>query len=493
MKILSLNSRDTNSKRKRKRIKDLERETKTDFLCLQESKKKVVTKDLCDTMWIDKDFGWSYSGSSGSVGGLIIIWKKPLFKLEQQWITLGALAVRGRWGEDEDLIINVANVYAPCDTNEQQALWNEIKNWVRDRQEELWCICGDFNSVVHQSKIKGLGKWFNNNKSRNFAQFIAETELCDLPLLKRKFTLYKDNGSSCSRLDRFLLSTGWCNRWKDVKQISLKRSISDHAPILLENVQNMKRGPIPFRFVNWWIEHPKFRKLVTKVWKGAEVEGWGGHICKEKLKKLKGEIKRWKLENGAGFSKEIVEIEKSLSRLDAKLETSVWSEEDRDSRRDLLIKLEEYHLKRDRLLLQKSRSRWLKDGDENSSFFHSLINKRNRLGEISCVKVKEKWLEGGREISEGIFHYFKEFFSELKNKEFRVRGINYSKLDKKDNDFLIKEFSEEEVKRVIWSCDDNKSPGPDGFNFKFIKSFWDVIEKDVVRFCKEFHQNGKLA
>ncbi|GJR78737.1 putative RNA-directed DNA polymerase, eukaryota, reverse transcriptase zinc-binding domain protein [Tanacetum coccineum] len=34
----------------------------------------------------------------------------------------------------------------------------------------------------------------------------------------------------------------------------------------------------------------------------------------------------------------------------------------------------------------------------------------------------------------------------------------------------------EEVKRSVWDCAGSKSPGPDGFNFNFIKRTWEIIK-----------------
>ena len=50
-------------------------------------------------------------------------------------------------------------------------------------------------------------------------------------------------------------------------------------------------------------------------------------------------------------------------------------------------------------------------------------------------------------------------------------------------------FLEEEVKRAVWECGSDKSPGPDGLNFKFIKQFWNSIKPDILRFLDEFHVN----
>ena len=40
-------------------------------------------------------------------------------------------------------------------------------------------------------------------------------------------------------------------------------------------------------------------------------------------------------------------------------------------------------------------------------------------------------------------------------------------------------FSDEEIDDVIKNLPNDKSPGPDGFNNEFIKSCWNIIEKDV--------------
>lgn len=69
---------------------------------------------------------------------------------------------------------------------------------------------------------------------RAFNEFIRRSELINLPLTRRKFTWYRGNGVSCSRLDRFLLSDEWLKKWSEVVQVRLKRRISDHVAIVLK-------------------------------------------------------------------------------------------------------------------------------------------------------------------------------------------------------------------------------------------------------------------
>ncbi|MCH84888.1 LINE-1 reverse transcriptase like, partial [Trifolium medium] len=45
---------------------------------------------------------------------------------------------------------------------------------------------------------------------------------------------------------------------------------------------------------------------------------------------------------------------------------------------------------------------------------------------------------------------------------------------------------------VVKESDGNKSPGPDGFNFAFLKAFWELIKGEVRILFDEFHNNGKI-
>lgn len=67
------------------------------------------------------------------------------------------------------------------------------------------------------------------------------------------------------------------------------------------------------------------------------------------------------------------------------------------------------------------------------------------------------------------------------------------KLTDEDNVALCGPFSEGEIWEAIKNCDSTKSPGPDGFNFNFIKSYWETIKEDFLRMIHEFYMHGKLV
>ena len=52
-----------------------------------------------------------------------------------------------------------------------------------------------------------------SREMREFNDFIDKSELEDIPMVDRKFTWYKPNGSVKSRIDRVLVSWEWLDIW----------------------------------------------------------------------------------------------------------------------------------------------------------------------------------------------------------------------------------------------------------------------------------------
>ena len=48
------------------------------------------------------------------------------------------------------------------------------------------------------------------------------------------------------------------------------------------------------------------------------------------------------------------------------------------------------------------------------------------------------------------------------------------------------------VKDALWSIEDNKAPGPDGYSAKFFKATWEETGSEVCSAVKEFFSNGKI-
>ncbi|GKB66441.1 putative RNA-directed DNA polymerase [Tanacetum coccineum] len=67
------------------------------------------------------------------------------------------------------------------------------------------------------------------------------------------------------------------------------------------------------------------------------------------------------------------------------------------------------------------------------------------------------------------------------------------RLSVEDSGSLEEPFTEKEVWEAVCGCDSDKAPSPDGFNFKYIKRYWDTIKRELVDAVKWFWQKGEFS
>ena len=92
-------------------------------------------------------------------------------------------------------------------------LWDSLSIRIQAFWGKKVCICGDFNAVICSEERRSVTYYGGVRDFSPFNQFIDDNVLIDLPLCGRKFTWYKGDGKSMSRIDRFLLYEDWCLVW----------------------------------------------------------------------------------------------------------------------------------------------------------------------------------------------------------------------------------------------------------------------------------------
>ncbi|XP_057453055.1 uncharacterized protein LOC130744910 [Lotus japonicus] len=317
MKMLSFNVRGVASRVKWRRIREIVVEEQVDMILIQETKLQEVSTRLCYALWGDGNFDWKAKPAINRAGGLLCIWRKDTFKLHDCLMGNGFIGLLGSWGEHEvDCVI--VNVYSSCILEEKRTLWAQLVEWKRRSAVLAWCVAGDFNAIRPVDERRGVAEMSNHilNEIAEFNSFIDNLEVMDIPIHGRKYTWFKPNGQSMSRLDRFLVSQGWASTWPHCFQVVLDRDISDHCPLLLRLVaQNW--GPKPFRVLNCWFQHHSFKKFVEDSWTKLQVQGRGIFIFKEKLKMLKADLKKWNVKVFGDVNASRRGLVKRLGELDA--------------------------------------------------------------------------------------------------------------------------------------------------------------------------------
>lgn len=71
-------------------------------------------------------------------------------------------------------------------------------------------------------------------------------------------------------------------------------------------------------------------------------------------------------------------------------------------------------------------------------------------------------------------------------------SVEFKKLSEEETLYLEKPFSENEVKDLVWACDNDVNPGPDGISLFFFENCWDILKVGVLNFVNIFHVKASL-
>ncbi|GJY48474.1 RNA-directed DNA polymerase, eukaryota [Tanacetum coccineum] len=392
---------------------------------------------LCVRMcWGNLAFEYAQSDSVGNSGGILCVWDPNSFSKHSVTSSDYFVMVRGAWRSTGQLVLLIS-IYAPQDVSEKQMLWNflqwEISKWNGDV-----VIIGDFNEVRYKSDRFGFV--FNAHGASLFNSFISNSGLVEVKLGGSSFTWCHKSASKMSKLDRFTVSESFLNNCPNINAITLERFMSDHRPILLRE-SKVDYGPTPFCFFHHWIEMDGFCKVVEDGWKESSCDSFDAmRNLMGKLKYLKKVIRVWNKSNSLRDSK--AHLKTALEAVDIRIDNGHGTEEDSKSRVDFLSKIQDIDKLKSIEMAQKTKVKWVVEGDENFSFFHD-------------------------EISE------------------------YVSLDQQSD--MECDVSNAEIKKAAWDCGLYKAPGPDGFSFDFYRRFWNLIEKDVCDAVRCFFIHGEFS
>jgi hypothetical protein len=118
-----------------------------------------------------------------------------------------------------------------------------------------------------------------------------------------------------------------------------------------------------------WQDTPGYRQFVVGTWQSLQVDGWGGYVLKEKLKMLKTILKEWHADHSRNVSSRIVSLKARLADLDGK-------GEDEGLHEDEISKLHDVTAAIHSLTRMQTRLLWLREGDANSKYYHSVLKSR---------------------------------------------------------------------------------------------------------------------
>lgn len=278
-----------------------------------------------------------------------------------------------------------------------------------------------------------------------------------------------------SRIGRFLLCKEWEVHFPGVTQSTLLRSISNHCPILL-SFQMVDWGPKPFPLQNGWLMQKEFMPMVKEWWFLSNAQGYAGFRLFKKLQDMKGKIREWSREVFRNLEAVRDQLVREVEELDRDEEESSLLWHEMEARCVAMSNLWRLNRMEKAAWRQKSRMLWLKEGDRNTKFLHSMANARRKINHIGRLRRGGTVIERPADIKEEVAN----FFENLYKVDPRLDGVSFPLISVENLKLLERDFEEEEVERALAECGSDKALRPDGFNFRFIKAGWCFLKKEFI-------------
>lgn len=149
---------------------------------------------------------------------------------------------------------------------------------------------------------------------------------------------------------------------------------------------------------------------------------------------------------------------------------------------------------------QKSREKWLQEGDANSRFFHLSTIIHARSNRISSIKnLNNSTVFEWDKIGSCFLNFYQNLFTTNYPSDNNPFPPNLDNLFLKiisddDNTLLTKIPTPSEIKKknTLFSFASNKSPDPDGLPPLFYKAFWKTTHHAIISAVQHLFKSGHL-
>ena len=261
----------------------------------------------------------------------------------------------------------------------------------------------------------------------------------------------------------------------------IQPGLSDHCPLVTRLNLRQDSGRIklyPFKIFNFWADHPTFLQLVKDAW-NCEVFGTPMYRLTRKLKRVKAALKAFNFHSFAKLHDRVVDAKENLKQAQLALLNNPYDTLLVENEKKCLKAFHDLAYAEEGFLKQKSRIQWLKLGDQNTSFFHKAIKSRNARNSIKVLTLANRGrIEDPEDIKQEAIAHFQNILcydgpsTDHNHYLDNLEGFTWSP---QHMDFLNRRITQEEIKNAIFSMNDSKALGPDGFTSLFFKKAWSIV------------------
>ena len=441
--------------------------------------------------------GWNFTSnhSEDADGRIIIIWRD-------------SVAVRVLHQTSQSITCEVkipgtsqftyTAVYAANESSNRTDLWVDLLTVSQtfSLHSAPWILGGDFNQILHPVEHSSFDINSLSSDMVEFKDCLTQLGLFDLRYQGPLFTWsnHQPEGPIAKKLDRLLINNLVLNLFPNASAFFHPPLISDHTPCILDLAFKIpSAGNKPFKFFNYLSKHPDFHQVVQNAWAQAGSMVWNLTGLCWKQKQIKGELKKLNRENFSQIQKRVSEANRLLTDLQVQALQAPSPhlfelEKNALQTWQFLRDIEESYFK------QRSRVNWLKEGDQNTTFFFRMVQSR-----LNYNLIRSFVLPSGVIIADAIHmssHAVSHFRGILGPQPAAAPVIFTTYVWVQSlTDFACTPSQTlqmtaipfvEEITSVLFKLNPNKAPGPDGLTSGFYKASWSILGNEVLSSITNF-------
>lgn len=462
-------------------VRDLTKTERIDILCLIETRisgprAEMVIRKMGFNNWLRLE-------ASGFAGGIWVLWNEDDFRLSYKFSSTQLIHCEV-FDKKHNESLAATFVYGETTAIKRIKLWEDIRS-IGASMTGAWVVMGDFNAyLTAQDKIGGAAPPLQ--AMRQFSDCVYESQLLEIPYIGDRCTW--ENHGIRERLDWGFCNLLWEMQHPEYKLIHKLKYKSDHRLIILADRLTTPRPKSNKRFLyhSAWALEETFSDVVRSSWEGQE---WsqGRHTFE------RNSIK-WSMEKIGNIPQKKFKLLRRLEGIDItrrnnqstglfKLEKELWAEYNR------LITQEEL------MWYQRSRCKWLRWGDKNTSFFHASTRIRKKRQVVECLRNDAGvWIDDQTVLKSMAENFFRDLYtSDGVARDPSIYHADFPPLLPQDMELLHKEIHDTEIKNAAFMMGALKAPGPDGLHAHFFHSQWNQIGAKVCQLIREiWHDPNKV-
>lgn len=484
-KLISWNVRGLGNPDKCRVVCDVIRKSRGDICMLQETKLNDMNFNYV-SLFLPTFFNFevAYKLANGSKGGMVVAWKKH-YQLINSWATKNTLTVVLKNTKTNE-IAQFTTVYGPSVEVDKPEFISELKN-VLGHINHPWIIAGDFNLV--RWLVDRSGDYREFGLMDSFNELIRDAGLIDVQLKNRKYTWSsKRPEPTFSKLDRVLTTVEWTLSYPIITLEALELVVSDHVPLVLfcRNEATARRR---HKIENFWLKYEAPKLMVQTLW-GSIATLPQASLLKfhANTKALHISLAKWQKEGFGDMEKQLAFCKKAVLFFDAIEEHRPLVRH--EFRMRCLIKERVFELANnlEEKWRQRSRCKWLKEGDKNTRFFHACASSRRWTNSVPSITYQGLRRTETKSITEAFYQSMKgQLGYSNRVQEFDPHKL-YEACPNSDLSSLQDPFMLEEVECAMRQLAKNKASGPDGLTNEFLHAYWHIVKEDIMLIMHGFHQ-----